>query len=146
MKILFVCTGNTCRSPLMQAMFEEYVNEKGVEFEIDSAGLSCGYGENPSRHTTAIIEKRGLFFTHTSQPVNTQLLESCDIIITATDAHKQAIIPYGFKDKLFSFKDICGEELQDPYGMDMSAYEKVEKTIEDNLEKLHIFIISLDKK
>lgn len=146
MKILFVCTGNTCRSPLMQAMFEEYVNEKGVEFEIDSAGISCDYGEDPSRHTLAIIEKRGLFFTHTSQPINAQLLEGCDIIITATDVHKHMLEQFGIKDKLFSFKDICGEELQDPYGMDMAAYEKLEKIIENNLEKLYKYIADFDKK
>lgn len=143
MKILFVCTGNTCRSPLMQAMFEEYVNEKGVEFDIDSAGLSCGYGDSPSKNTTAIIEKRGLFFTHTSQPITTQLLENSDIIITATDTHKQLLLQYGSDSKLYSFKDICGVDIQDPYGMDISAYEQVEKTIEDNLDNIYNFIINI---
>ena len=101
LNILFVCTGNTCRSPLAQAVLQEKIDRENLEIAVDSAGVCCGYGEPMSAHTTAIIESMGIFFTHTSQPVTQKLIDDADIVVTMTHGHKQLLKRAVDKEKLF---------------------------------------------
>ena len=122
MKILFVCTGNTCRSPLAQAITQRMLDDRKIDAECESAGLTCGYGEEVSETSRKIIAERGIFYTHQSRPVTRQLLDSSDMVICMTSPHKQALMPYVSAEKLYEAKDLTGEEIDDPYGKDLQAY------------------------
>lgn len=122
MKILFVCTGNTCRSPLAQAITQRMLDDRKIDAECESAGLTCGYGEEVSENSRKIIAERGIFYTHQSRPVTRQLLDSSDMVICMTSPHKQALVPYVSAEKLYEAKDLTGEEIDDPYGKDLQAY------------------------
>ncbi len=122
MKILFVCTGNTCRSPLAQAITQRMLDDRKIDAECESAGLTCGYGEEVSENSRKIIAERGIFYTHQSRPVTRQLLDSSDMVICMTSPHKQALMPYVSAEKLYEAKDLTGEEIDDPYGKDLQAY------------------------
>lgn len=122
MKILFVCTGNTCRSPLAQAITQRLLDDRKIDAECESAGLTCGYGEEVSENSRKIIAERGIFYTHQSRPVTRQLLDSSDMVVCMTSPHKEALRPYVPADKLFEAKDLTGEEIDDPYGKDLQAY------------------------
>lgn len=142
MKILFVCTGNTCRSPLAQAITQKELDDRHIDAECDSAGLCCGYGEEVSENSSKIIGERGIFFTHQSRPVTQRLLDASDLVICMTSSHKEALAPYVAKEKLFEAKDLTGEEIDDPYGKDIEAYracaaklDKLAKAVADNAEK-----------
>lgn len=122
MKILFVCTGNTCRSPLAQAITQRMLDDRKIDAECESAGLTCGYGEEVSENSRKIIAEREIFYTHQSRPVTRQLLDSSDMVICMTSPHKQALMPYVSAEKLYEAKDLTGEEIDDPYGKDLQAY------------------------
>ena len=124
MKILFVCTGNTCRSPLAQAVLQQIIDRDNIAgIEVDSAGLCCGFGEPMSNHTSELIEEMGIFFTHTSQPVTQKLLEECSMVVTMTAAHKEMLAGFVDGGKLFSFEELSQEgEVADPYGGDSADY------------------------
>lgn len=83
-RILFVCMGNICRSPLAEAVFRQQVRERGVDrwFEIDSAGTS-GYheGDPPDSRTVSAARRRNLVVDGASRPVSAHDLQYQDLVI-----------------------------------------------------------------
>lgn len=61
MKILMVCLGNICRSPLAEGIMQDQVNKAGLNWEVDSAGTGNWHvGDNPDRRSTQEAKKRGV--------------------------------------------------------------------------------------
>ena len=86
MKILFVCLGNICRSPLAEGVLKEMCAERGLDWEIDSAGLIDYHkGELPDPRMMTTAERHGYKLTHRSRPVETADFEKFDYIIGMSD-------------------------------------------------------------
>ncbi|WP_082232660.1 low molecular weight protein arginine phosphatase [Halobacillus massiliensis] len=103
MNILFVCTGNTCRSP----MAETLMKAKEHDAEIKSAGIFAGANQPIADNAIEVLQEFGLSFDNTSTQVDSELLEWADIVLSMTESHKQTLaLQYPeFEDKFFTLKE-----------------------------------------
>jgi protein-tyrosine phosphatase len=83
-KVLFVCLGNICRSPMAEALFRQKVNNKGLadNFEIASAGTGAYHiGENADPRTLSTLKKNGINFTHKAQQASRNHFQEYNYIV-----------------------------------------------------------------
>ena len=138
--ILFVCTGNTCRSPMAQAIFNKLA--EGKPFHAVSSGI-YGDGISPiSENAKLALEENGIFFSHTSTPVSKALLDEADIVICMSESHAgtvSAMFPE-YREKIF----VMPKDISDPYGGNLAIYRECLKEIEECI-KLVIASLTGDK-
>lgn len=143
MKILFVCTGNTCRSPMAEGMLKKMLKDRGIEkmYEAASMGTFAHEGEGASKNAIEVMNKRGVdISSHKARGIAAELL-SADLILTMTRGHRNYLRD-GFpqiKDKVFLLDDFVGgtgSDILDPYGGDVLAYDRAAEEIISRLERL----------
>jgi protein-tyrosine phosphatase len=125
-KVLFVCLGNICRSPLAEAIFKDKLKKKGLErfFEVDSCGTSNYHiGDQPDSRTIANARKNGIAIDHCGRQFTANDFGDFDYIL-AMDKSNQHNILRLLKDnahtqKVMLMRDFDtlgkGEEVPDPY-------------------------------
>lgn len=129
MNVIFVCTGNTCRSP----MAEYYLNSKNLDnIFVKSRGFSGGEKANPN--SIEVMNEVGLDLSHhKSSCITKDELENADIIICMSESHRQLLISTGAdKNKLF----ILGEGIPDPFGFDIETYRDCRDNIFKSIDAL----------
>lgn len=117
--ILFICSGNTCRSPMGEALFRSVASRLGLEFQVMSAGLSAFVGDTASEDVISVMREMGLDIdSHRSRAVSPLLLQQADRIFCVTEAHKRALLPYVEESRLYVPKT----PISDPFGCGIEAY------------------------
>lgn len=138
MKILFVCTGNTCRSPMAEAL----MSHKNSEVEVKSAGILAIDHQRANKHTISVLQESDISIDHYSQPVTNTLLNWADIVLTMTIKHKQSLILHypHYQDKYFTLKEYASESDKKVWAQLKSAYANYEEKrsifIQENGQKL----------
>lgn len=134
-RILFVCTGNTCRSPMAAALAREEVERRSwPDVEIDSAGVAAVAGGPASDGTQEVAARHGLELDgHRSRPLTPYAVEESDLILTMSSAHLDAVRALGGGDWASVITAFAvgregdpgwtGTGVPDPYGGDDAAYE-----------------------
>ncbi len=89
MNILFVCTGNTCRSPMAEAILR---HRSDNSIQVRSAGIFASNGSPASRQSVEVLQDKGIKINHQSQALTEELVEWADLVLTMTGQHKQAIL------------------------------------------------------
>lgn len=140
--VLFVCTGNSCRSPIAEWILKEILRIKRLKnVFVGSCGIMAGYGYPPTIDAIHSTSELGYDIQqHRSQPVSEDLIKDADIIFCMEKNHKRqicAISPHSTH-KVFLLSEIYGngEEIDDPIGRGIHVYRAITKVIEKYVKSI----------
>ena len=137
-KILFVCTGNTCRSPMAEAIAKHM---KNPAVQVKSAGIFAIPGADFSPFAKEVLKENQIIETHQSQTFNKKDAEWADLILTMTRSHKQILLQNHpeFEKKIYTLKEYVegsDADILDPFGGTMETYRHTYKELKNLIEKL----------
>ena len=138
MKILFVCTGNTCRSSMAGSLARKILEERGQqEFQVSSAGIAAFPGEQASREAVEAMAEMGICLRdHRATRLTPEDVREADLVLTMTTAHREYIkmlVPQ-CSEKIFTLAGYAGtgsEDVPDPLGHPLDAYRKCARKLEE---------------
>jgi protein-tyrosine phosphatase len=139
MKILMVCLGNICRSPLAHGIVEHQVKHKGLNWIVDSAGTGNWHvGEAPDRRAVAVAKKNGIDISHQrAQHFTPELFDKYDAIFVMDRQNLKDVIAQAKNDthraKVSLFLD--NDMVPDPY-FDDAQFEPVFELIRERSRQL----------
>ena len=150
MKIMFICTGNTCRSAMAEGLAKKVIKDKNLNIEVYSAGIFAVTGEHASYNSVAIMKEYEVDIAlHKATAIEKSNIEEMDLIFCATKNHKtQLIARYNnLKDKIFTMKEYAGidnngndMDIKDPWGYNINTFRmcaaEISLCIDKIIEKL----------
>lgn len=122
MKIMFICTGNTCRSPMGEGILRHLLEQSGrTDIVVGSAGLAAFPGDEASPHAIEACREIGVDLTHhRSRRLNADDLQQTDLFVPMTPAHAAALQQQGIDaQRIFLPLD----PIRDPFGGTLAVYQ-----------------------
>src|SRR5438309_8964274 len=144
--VLFVCTGNICRSPLAAALLERALKERGLDVNVTSAGTGAWDGAPASEGAYLVGLERGLDLSgHRARLLTRELVEQADLILTMARHHRARVDELGGEGRVFVLGEYGGREgdeaeVSDPSGGDLDVYRdtcaELEALVDATVERM----------
>ena len=148
MDILFICSGNTCRSPMAEAYFRNLCEKAGIkDIHVSSSGTCAYQGHPASNLAISVMKDLGIDLTrHRSTPLDREMIESSDLIIAMTQSHRIQVgklNPQALKKTKLLLEFSKGKgDIADPFGADINVYSLCFDEMRDSLDNLFLEIKS----
>jgi protein-tyrosine-phosphatase len=136
--VLFVCTGNSCRSPMAEVIFRAHLQQQNLldaTWRVESAGTWASDGAPAAQNAVELMARRGLDLSkHRSRTVTAAMLAQFQLILVMETNHKEALLIEfpTLKDRIFMLSEMVGRKISvaDPVTKDISVYQLCAKEME----------------
>ena len=143
-KIMFVCTGNICRSAMADKMLAKRVKEENLNIEVYSSGTFAENGDYPTVEAIEAMEEYGVDLKqHRATNIRRSNIEEMDLILCATTTHKNMVLQLypNLAGQVYTMKEYVGDtqngiDISDPWGYDLAVYRKCAAEIEKITQKI----------
>ena len=138
--VLFVCTGNTCRSPMAAALANNIFTKRGIAAVAISCGVFATPGSRASQNAAKVMKDGwGIdISSHKARITCENDVGAADFVIAMTAGHKNHLVMQypEFADKIYAVNEICsdGQDIDDPFGAGTDIYLQCARQIENFLE------------
>ncbi len=135
-KIVFVCTGNTCRSPMAEIIMKNKIKQAGItDIRVSSAGLSVATGSKMNENSFKALKLLGYKpYGFKSKVLTAKIMKSADVVICMTGEHKRYLNGYT---NVRTMNELTGlGDVLDPFGGDLELYKKTSRQLEEACEIL----------
>lgn len=136
--VMFVCTGNICRSALAECLFNhnERVQELGLRANSSGVGAMVGHSADPA--VRQLLGREGVEgHSHIAQQINQELVDGADIILVMEAHHRQAVLAQfpSARSKVFLLRHRDQQGVIDPYKKDFSVFEQIHEEIKQGIDE-----------
>ncbi len=149
--IVFVCTGNVCRSPMAEFYLRHFLGTK-TKWEVFSSGTGACFGSHASEYAVDVMKEIGIdISSHISRPLNVDLVGEADLIVVMAQHHAEFIRHRftQYREKVFLLKSFGPDgrgDIDDPMGGSLEQYRCTRDEIMSCMHGLHDFMNKLEFK
>lgn len=148
-KIIFVCTGNTCRSPMAEVLLKAELEARGWKgFTVSSAGIAAKRGDKMNPKSQQALHENGLETEgFSAKKLTEKMIKDAYAIVCMTERQKEYLMDARWnamrkagveeiENNVYSFYELAGYEVMDPYGKDVDCYRYVFGLLEGGMSAL----------
>ena len=145
-RVIFVCTGNTCRSPMAEVLFRHEVKRRGLPVSVCSAGTDASANGSMHLHSLRTLLFHGLAVENfMPTQLTLEMVQDAFAVICMTKEQKELVsyhviraygLMAGVHEKVYAFSDFCGYSIPDPYGYPIDAYERTFLALEGGMSAI----------
>lgn len=145
MKLMFICTGNICRSAMAHVMLEKRAEEENKDVQVYSCGVYAENGDRPTEEAISVLKE--IYDVdlrkHRATNIANSEIKKMDVILCATTSHKNNVLNRypELEEKVFTMKEYVGYsdndlDINDPWGCSYETYRRCAKEISECIEKI----------